>query len=197
MCGTISLPSASIWRTSSGGTAVSSGSSVETSVVPSTQTVCAGTRMSLSAGMRQRFTTACVSRWFSATMMPRPPRTRTSQPAIAATLPAQAPVALTVISARTSASSPVRASRTRAPRTASPSTISETTSWRRSTVPPRRSTSSAHTPTSRHVSTAASGTEKARVTPGWSRGSRRRASPAPISSAAIPASAHAATKPSA
>ena len=68
-----------------------------------------------------------TSRWFVATMMPLPGRTLTSQPAMAAILPAQAPAALITTSARIRSSPP--GPRTTAPATLDPSLITEMTSW--------------------------------------------------------------------
>jgi hypothetical protein len=116
--------------TSPWSTVWSSGSSVWTSVVPMTLTVRIGTMMSPSVGIWQRLTTVFTNRWFIATMIPRPGITRTpSIPAMSAIWPAHAPVALTVMRASTSVSSPVRTSRTRAPVTSSPSRWIAPTAW--------------------------------------------------------------------
>jgi len=88
-----------------------------------------GTMMSPSEGISHRFTTVFTSRWFIAIMIPLPGITSTSQPAIRAILPAQAPAALIVNPARISTSSPPRWSRTTAPRTARSSTTRRSTSW--------------------------------------------------------------------
>ncbi len=86
--------------------------------------------MSPSVGIWQRLITVLTRRWFMAIMIPRPGSTRTpSIPAMSATCPAQAPLALTVTRALTSISSPVRASRTRAPVISSPSRWTAITAW--------------------------------------------------------------------
>ena len=91
-------------------------------MVPITLTVRTGTMMSPSVGIWQRLTTVFTSRWFIATMIPRPGITWTpSIPANSAIRPAHAPEALTVIRAATSSSSPVVLLRSRAPVTRSPS----------------------------------------------------------------------------
>ena len=101
-----------------------------TSVVPITHTVRIGTMMSPSAGIWHRLTQVFTSRWFIAIMIPRPGSTRTpSIPAMSATVPAQAPDALTVTRASTSISSPVAAPRSRAPVTWSPFRWMATTAW--------------------------------------------------------------------
>ena len=64
--GTSRSPSSSICSTSSWVTSGSSGSFTRMSVVPITDTVSIGTRMSLSAGIVQRLITVFTSRWFIA-----------------------------------------------------------------------------------------------------------------------------------
>ena len=106
-----------------------SGSSTLTSVVPITLTVRIGTMMSPSAGISHRLTTVFTNRWFMAIMIPLPGRTWTSQPAMAAIWPAQAPDALTTNSASIDRASPVRSSRTMAPFTVPSSSRRLRTRW--------------------------------------------------------------------
>ena len=106
------------------------GSFTRMSVVPITDTVRIGTRMSPSAGIVQRLITVFTSRWFIAIMIPLPGMISTpSMPAIAATCPAHAPDALSTKRASTVTSSPLRSSCSRAPTTRSPSRRTSTTRW--------------------------------------------------------------------
>ncbi len=75
--GTRASPASSICCTSCAGIGRWSGSVSLVSVVPMTQTVWTGTRMSPSAGWISRLTTLFTSRWFIATMIPRPGTTGT------------------------------------------------------------------------------------------------------------------------
>ena len=70
--GTSRSPSSSICSTSSWVISGSSGSLTRMSVVPITETVRIGTRMSPSAGIVQRLITVFTSRWFIAIMIPLP-----------------------------------------------------------------------------------------------------------------------------
>ena len=97
--GTSLSPSSRHRLTSQGSMAKWSGSGTLTSVVPITETVWAGTRISPSAGMRQRLITVWTMRWFIASMVPLPAMILSSMPAVAAIMPAQAPAALTTRSA--------------------------------------------------------------------------------------------------
>ena len=128
--GTSRSPSSIIWSTSSWVTGRSSGWAERMSVVPITDTVRIGTRMSPSAGMTQRLITVLTSRWFMAIMIPLPGATWTpsisAMPAISA---AQAPEALSVKPASTSSSSPVSSLRSFAPLTAPFSRCSARTEW--------------------------------------------------------------------
>ena len=72
------------------------------SVVPITETVRIGTRMSPSAGIVQRLITVFTSRWFIAIMIPLPGMISTpSIPAMSAIWPAHAPEALSTNRAST------------------------------------------------------------------------------------------------
>ena len=117
MPGTIFSPSSSMSCTSHGSMRWNSGSRTFSSVVPMTATVWMGTMMSPSAGILQRLSTVLIMRWFIATIVPLPGMMFTRIPALAATWPAQAPVALMVMAARTVISSPLTTSRSRAPAT--------------------------------------------------------------------------------
>ena len=99
-------PSSSMSRISHGSMANCSGSLTRSSVVPITATVWMGTMMSPSAGILQRFTTVFTMRWLIATIVPLPASTSTSMPTVAAIFPAQAPEALTTMSAEISTPSP-------------------------------------------------------------------------------------------
>ena len=98
--GTSLSPSSRHRFTSQGSMAKWSGSGTLISVVPITDTVWAGTRMSPSPGMRQRLITVWTMRWFIASIVPFPAMIWTSIPAVAAMRPAQAPAAFTIRSAK-------------------------------------------------------------------------------------------------
>ena len=156
-------------------------------MVPITLTVRIGTMMSPSAGISHRLTTVFTSRWFIAIMIPLPGRTWTSQPAMEAIWPAQAPEAFTTNSASIANSSPVRSFRTLAPVTVPFRVRRASTRWYGRMVAPCSFADRAHPQTVFHVSMAASGTTKQREISGLMLGSRRRASPAGISSTGMPA----------
>ena len=114
--GTRTSPASSISCTSSWPISRLSGLSVFESVVPMTQTVRIGTRMSPSPGGSQRLTTVETSRWFIAIMIPLPGTTVTpGQSAMSAIWPAQTPPALITKGASMRTSSPPRSSRASAP----------------------------------------------------------------------------------
>ncbi len=128
--GTMTSPASSISCTWSRAMSMSSGLSAFSSVVPMTQTVRMGTRMSPSPGCSQRLTTVETSRWFMAIMTPLPGTTVTpGQSAMSAIWPAQMPLALTVKPASIRTSSPPRSSRATAPATRSPSRRISFTQW--------------------------------------------------------------------
>ena len=100
------------------------------SVVPITDTVRIGTRMSPSAGIVQRLTTVFTSRWFMAIMIPLPGMiSMPSIPAMSAIWPAHAPDALIMKPASIVTSSPLRSSCRRAPATRPFSRRTSTTRW--------------------------------------------------------------------
>ncbi len=76
-----------------------SGSGTAVSVVPMTETVPTGTRMSPSAGGLRRLMTVLTRREFIAIITPLPGVTLISHPARAAILPAHAPAQLSMRSA--------------------------------------------------------------------------------------------------